>query len=141
MNGRNASRILVVLLLVLAAAGIAVVAYNAGVAQGLAAAGEPSTPGVVGPYRGYPGPYFFPPFGFFFGFLGLLLVVFLIVGLVRALTWGGRRGWADRGHWPDGGWAGGARPTFEEWHRRAHGGGREDTGAGSGGGETPETRA
>ncbi|MDQ3871238.1 MAG: hypothetical protein M3301_06450, partial [Chloroflexota bacterium] len=128
MNGRNVSRILLVLLLVLAAAGIAVVAYNAGMAQGLAAAGQPSAPGVFGPYRGYPGPYFFPPFGFFFGFLGLLLVVFLIVGLVRALTWGGRRGWADRGHWPESRWAGGG-PTFEEWHRRAHAEGREETGA------------
>ncbi len=104
----NAPRIVVALLV---AAGIAELGYQAGLAQGLAQGG-----GAI-----VTAPYYVAPFGFGFGFFGLLfplLFLFLIFGLGRALFW---RGWGGHGH------AGGPRRwgdpqvMLEEWHRKAHG--------------------
>lgn len=109
---------------VLGAAGYAV--YQIGYQNGLA---ETATEVVVrgGPHWG--GPHFFPPFGFFFGFLFLILLFGLIS---RMFFWGGgRRGWYGPGRWDDD-----TRSHMEQrlqtWHERAHetdrsGGDRPDT--------------
>jgi hypothetical protein len=90
------------------ATGVGLVAYNAGLAQGLAAA----------PAAGAPPPYGWHPYGwyhpfFFFPFLPLLFLFGFFV-LARLLFWGGYRG-----RWHHGG-CGGVPPAFDEWHRRAH---------------------
>ncbi len=126
MDGRVIWRVLLALVVIGALAGLAVFAYNAGVARGVAEGanltlpeGAPG-PGIgPGPFYGYP--YFYPrPFGFGFGFLGCLfplLFFFLLFGLIRGMFWRGRWGWG--GHY--GPWEKGRPPMFEEWHRRAHG--------------------
>lgn len=96
-------------LLILGAVLVGGIAYEAGIAQGIATTGE----GVraVAPY-GY-----WHPFGFGFGFLGVLfpiLFLFLIFGLVRAAFGPRHRG-------GPGAWREGPRTMFEEWHRQAHG--------------------
>lgn len=109
-----------ILLLVVLVAGAAGLAYNAGVAQGIAQSGQTVAPpgggpgGAPYPYGPYYGPYWHHPFGFgFFGFLFPLLFIFLFFGLLRGLFWhswgGGYRHWGR-----------GVPPEFEEWHRRAH---------------------
>lgn len=118
----------IALIAVLAVGGglIATAAYQAGLSTAVttaAASGGAIAPVVLPPYAygyGY-GPH---PFGFgFFGFLGTLLFLFIVFGLIRAIfgrgrpgrhggrheAWGGRGPWADRAH-----------ETFEDWHRRAH---------------------
>jgi hypothetical protein len=122
MDGKFAWRILAGLVLLAAVAGIAFLAYNAGVAQNLplpAGAEAPALPA----YR-Y-GPYGWHPHAFFgFGCFGPLLALFLFFLALRAfgfLFWGARWGhW--RHHGPHhSGWGGeGVPPAFEEWHRRAH---------------------
>ncbi len=126
MRNNTLFRILGALLLVVILAGVAIFAYNAGLAQGVAAAPATSSanPGTAPyPYY-YGGPFFFRPFGFpFFGFpfLGCLfplLFFFLIFFALRFLFWRGPRFW--------GGYGGGRHgsqtppPYFEEWHRQAH---------------------
>lgn len=106
--------VLGLLLVLVLAAGVAGIAYNAGVTRGMADSGKinPPPPGVA-PYPYY-GPYYHGPFGFgFFGFLFPLLFFFLIFGLLKGAFW---CPWWSYGHWGRG-----APPTFEEWHRRAHG--------------------
>jgi hypothetical protein len=107
MDNRFAGRAaLIVFLFVAAAAGIGFMAYNAGVAHGLAEGGRwAATPGAAVPYV-YP----WRPWGFGFGFFPFFLFV-LCFFLLRRVLWGGR-GW---GHYYDG-----VPPRFEEWHRRAH---------------------
>ena len=94
-----------------AAAAIAIGAYNAGVAQGLAESGRI----IASPPAGTPVVYMWPrPWGFgFFPFLPLFFL-FVFFFAVRGLLWRGR-------------WHGGRRyrydgvpPIFDEWHRRAH---------------------
>ena len=105
-QSRNRAIVGVLAALVLAAA-VGVMAYNAGVAHGLAESGRlAAAPGGPGSYV-----YVWPrPWGFgFFPFFLLLLGFFL----VRRLLWGGR-GWGG-GHYYDG-----VPPRFEEWHRRVH---------------------
>ena len=139
MNWRFVARFLLALAVVgfLALTGTAI--YQAGFAQGLAADGTVAA--APYPYYGWhPG-----GFGFgIFGFLGLLLFLFLLFGLARAAfgggpRWGGPgygRGWggpgeAGRPHpWEDR-----ARGAFDEWHRRAHEGESDDGGTG----RTPPT--
>ncbi len=126
MNRNNlALRLLAGLVLVLAVAGIAYFAYQAGIAQGSpvtiqAPAGE-SVPAPY-PYYGWGGPYH-RPFGFGFGFFGFLLMLFLFFVALRAfrfLLWGPRWGWAHHsGPWGRH-WENGVPPMFEEWHKRAH---------------------
>jgi len=118
MNRRIIIGVLLALALIVGAVGLGTTTYRAGVARGLAESGQPGEflergpEGIPGPYAR--GPFFYPrPFGFGFGFLGLLfplLFILLLFGLLRGLFWRGHRG-----HWEKG-----APPMFEEWHRRAH---------------------
>ncbi len=126
MNGRTIAAIVLTLLLVGGAAAIGVTAYNAGVTQGLVDSGQvvvaPGYP--VGPYVGGYG-YGHGGFGFF-GFLGTLLFIFIIIGLLRAVLGGGRGhgGWGRSGWDGPGGhghghgpWNDRAREIHDELHR------------------------
>ena len=128
--------VLLALVLIAGAVSLGAYVYNIGIAQGLAQSGKLGDlpPGAeLRPYPYYGGPFWYHrPFGFgFFGCLGPLLFILLFFVLFRAVWWGGR--W---GHGP--GWRHvhgdtGAPPMFEEWHRRAHGLGGEQTPPSSGG--------
>jgi len=121
MNGRIVLRVLLALVVIASVVGIGVYAYNAGVAQGLAATDKlviPATGAAPYPYWGRPFIYH-RPFG-----LGLLSCVFplllglLLIALLRGIGWRGRPGWghmAQHGHWDKG-----VPPMFEEWHRKMH---------------------
>jgi len=97
MNGRSVARLVLALVIVAGVAFLGVGAYNAGVSQGLAQAGQ-----VVAAPGGYavgPGPYIGgwgygwghgPGFGFF-GFLGTLFFIFLPSADVAAVTAGADR--------------------------------------------------
>ena len=138
--------LLIVAAVVVGGGFIANTAYQAGLSTAIttAAANAPDgtvvTPVAPGPY-GYPYGYGYGPgwgwgHGFsIFGFLGTLLVIFIIVGLLRAAFWRGR-GWGGGGWGPGyGKWGGPGRwgehgehdprsrfhQTFEDWHREAHG--------------------
>jgi len=113
MNGRTIAQILLVIVLAVGAVGLGVTAYNAGVTQGLAQSGAVAVAPVpyVAPYVGW-GWGWGHGFGFF-GFLGGLLFLFLLIGLIRA-AFGPRRGWG--GGYP-GGWEDRAREGHDEWHR------------------------
>jgi hypothetical protein len=65
-----------------------------------------AAPGAVAPY------YWHRPWGF--GFFPFAFVLFWFLAF-RFAFWGGYR----RRHWHYGG-PGGAPPTFDDWHRRAH---------------------
>ena len=120
MTGRTIARILLVVLLVGGAVTIGVTSYNAGVTAGLVQSGGtvvvpgagPAIPGAAYVPYGY-GWGFGHGFGFF-GFLGGLLFLFLLIGLIRAAFGGPRRGWGPGGSGGPGrrGWAG-------DWHREA----------------------
>jgi hypothetical protein len=101
---------------------VGVLAYNAGVAAGMSSATSGDTTG----------PIVYPPFGFGFGFFGLLLTIVLIGLLIAALRgprgWGGYRGhasWGPGAPWwrgPGGGeMPRGAEEMLASWHRSAHG--------------------
>jgi hypothetical protein len=130
MNENNlALRVISALILVAAIAGIAYFAFQAGVVQGSPITIEaPSGDGapMPYPYYGWGAPYH-RPWGFGFGLLGFLLLLFLFFGALRAfrfLFWGPRWGWGHHhgGHGPWGrGWENNVPPMFEEWHKRAHG--------------------
>jgi hypothetical protein len=110
-------------------------AYQAGVAQGVAEAPVVATaisqaadngagaPLGYGHGYGYGHPYGFGRhhFGFFpFGICGSILFVFFFFGLLRMIffrPW--HAGWGHHGHWGRH-WEGGAPPMFDEWHKRAH---------------------
>jgi len=120
-------RVLVVVVLIAALAGLGAYAYNLGMVQGLAQkvalpGGQPVQP-VPAPYMYYG----YPHFGFGFGLLGCLIplfLLFLFFGSLRALLWHGPMGWGGmhRRHWAMRDENGkGVPPFFEEWHRRVHG--------------------
>ena len=134
-------RLIGALLLLGLVAGGAFMAYNAGVAQGIAQApevavaiekaaedGAPISPMYSHGYGyGYPHGYtfgyrhHFNPFGAIcFSFLFL----FLFFGAMRMIFFRRmRHGWGHHGHhgpWGKG-WEGNVPPHFEEWHKRAHG--------------------
>jgi hypothetical protein len=126
MNGRTIARALLLVVLIGAAIGIGVSAYDAGVTAGLAQNGNVTVaPGYIGaPYVGWGW-----GLGFghgFFGFFGGLLFLILLFALIRAAFGGGhRRGW-DRhgpgwsGGWRDAegrGWEQRAREVHDAWHR------------------------
>ncbi len=121
MNGRMIARFLLVLVLVGGAIAIGVTSYNAGVTAGLVQSGQavivpggyPVAPGAA--YVGY-GWGFGHGFGFF-GFLGGLLVLFLLIGLIRAAFGGPRRGWGPGG---PRGWGDGRRDAWEQRVRETH---------------------
>jgi hypothetical protein len=128
---RGVISLVLLAVLVAGAAGVGVLAYNAGVARGLADSGKVVVPpaGVVPyPYLGFFGPGF--------GLLNCLLLFFvfgLFFMVVRGLLWGGLFGMWRRPFWhrawggPDAphdwrrAWEKGYPPMFDEWHRRAHG--------------------
>ena len=124
MNGNTGLRIISALVLVAAIAGVAIFAFQAGVAKGSpvtieAPAGQPA------PYPYYGMPFYHPwGWGFGFGFLGFLIPIFLFFLALRALRFlfwgpGWRWGYHHRGPWGRG-WENGVPPMFEEWHKRAH---------------------
>jgi hypothetical protein len=124
---RRAFGVGAVILLILAGIAIGVGAYHAGETHGLEQAGHAGQiVRVVGPAGG-----FFP-----FGLILFPLFFFAIFALVRGAFWRGR--WGGPGHHgPDGPnhphsgpWAWGGPATFEEWHRRQHGQGSGEGGAG-----------
>ena len=105
MNRRIAMVVALVVVAVALAALIGTTAYQAGLARGLADAGN-----ISGPWPN-DRPFWYPrPFTFLFPLLGL----FVILALARGLFW---RGWCAGGR---GSWRSGVPPMFEEWHRRAH---------------------
>ncbi|MFN2483689.1 MAG: hypothetical protein ABR509_01960 [Candidatus Limnocylindria bacterium] len=126
-DGRLIWRLMAILAVIAAMAGVGVYAYNVGVDQGVAEAarvaalGDDGTPAAL--Y--YPVHYDGPGFGFF-GLLFTILAIFLVIGLVRAAfgrgRWGGPRG-SYGGRWgpPGPGRWGGPREYLEQWHREAHG--------------------
>ena len=122
-----AFRIIAGLVLLAAIAGLGFLAYQAGVAHGVAAniqvpaasaAGSPEW--VHGmPYGHFMG---FPGFGLF-GVLFAFFLLFLAFGALRRLIWGPRWGMRHMGHGPmghHGPWGEGVPPMFAEMHRRAH---------------------
>jgi hypothetical protein len=129
MNGRSIARLILVVVLVIGAIGLGVGAYDAGVSAGLAQNGNITVaPGyAVGPYVGW-GWGFGHGFGFF-GFFGGFLFLILLFALLRAAFGGGRHhGWDGRGGrgpwrsgWQDGegrsGWEDRAREVHDAWHR------------------------
>src|SRR5262245_3205757 len=89
MNRRIAMVVALVVVAVALAGVIGTTAYRAGLARGLADAGN-----VPGPWL-YHGPFWYPgPFAFLFPLLGL----FVILAVVRGLFWSGL-------------WSGGRRPV------------------------------
>jgi hypothetical protein len=105
MNRRIAMVVALVLVAVALAGVIGTTAYRAGLARGLADAGN-----APGPWL-YHGPFWYPgPLSLLFPLLGLLL----IFALARRLFW---RGACAGGR---GAWKSGVPPAFEEWHRRLH---------------------
>jgi hypothetical protein len=111
MNNRSVFRGLAITALVLALAGfVAMGAYNAGVAQGIAESGRAVGPPVAGtPYVHV----WHRPWGSGFGFFPFFFLLFFFFA-IRGLFWHGYR----RGPW--GYWHDGVPPAFEEWHRRVH---------------------
>ncbi len=140
MKGRIFLSILFTLIVVGLLAGLGVVVYNQGVANGLAANGNVTitTPGMTAPYV-HPG-YLFHPwgwgFGFFpFGFLIGLFFLFLIIGGIRRLFFPGawhrgyyggmgmhHQGYGPRGFGPYGfdPEHDQVPPIVEQWHRKMH---------------------
>jgi len=105
MNRRIVMVVALVVVAVALAGVIGTTAYRAGLARGLADAGN-----VPGPWL-YHGPFWYPgPFAFLFPLLGF----FVIFAVVRGLFW---RGWCAGGRGP---WESRVSPMLEEWHRRAH---------------------
>jgi hypothetical protein len=134
MNGRTIARVLLVLILVGGAVALGIGAYNAGLTQGLIDSGQVAPGGYIGgPYVGGWGYGWGHGIGFgFFGFLGTLLFIFLLIGLFRAAFgagrgWGpgGPRGWSGReGHEHPGrdAWDERVRRVHDELHRTGAGG-------------------
>ncbi len=126
MNGRSIARILLAVVLIGGAIGIGVTSYNAGVTAGLVQSGQAVVvPG--GAYVGYGWGYGHGPG--FFGFLGGLLFLFLLIGLFRAAFGGHRRGWGGPGgprgwggDWRRDAWEERVKETHDALHRETSGG-------------------
>jgi hypothetical protein len=124
MDGKTGFRIVAGLVLIAAIAGLTYVAFNAGVAQGVAAelpeAGSRQSPY---PHFGHGMRYWHASPFFGFGCFGPLLAFFLLFLALRAfgfLFWGARWGGWHHGPWRMDRGEGGVPPMFHEWHRRAH---------------------
>ena len=119
-------RLLAALVLLAAIAGVALLAYNAGVAHGTSL--NVQVPAGQTGSQAYPVYPFWWPFPFFgFGFLGLLALLFLLsvaFGAARLMLFGPRFGWhmmhRRYGTWGDRGSGEGIPPMFAEMHRRMH---------------------
>lgn len=135
------ARVVAVLILTGLATAAGFMAYKAGVSQGIAQAPEVAIAiekaaenGQVAPVSpmygygyGYPSgygfhhPHFFNPLGAICFSIFFLLLFFGIMKMIffRRMS----HGWGHHGPW--GKWEGGIPPMFDEWHKRAHGGGEE----------------
>lgn len=121
-----AFRLVAGLILLVAIAGIAFFAYQAGANHAVVATAQPPAAGSA------PSSYLYygMPFGYFwgipgFGFLGCLIPIFLFFlafGVMRILIWGPRWGWRHMhgGNMENGPWDKEVPSMFNEWHRRAH---------------------
>ncbi len=138
MNRYIFFRIVWGLFLIAVAVGVGLLAYNAGVARGLADSDKLVLPSAgAAPYI-YPygvGPFFhYGLFGPGFGLLNclaLLLVFGFVFSLLRLFLWRRHWGWGwHSGAWNregkdeprrwHGPWGKGFPPMFDEWHRQAH---------------------
>ena len=122
---RPIAAILLVAILAIGGGLIATTAYQAGLSTAVttAVAGGGTVVAPVPAYAvGYGYGYAWHPFGFglgFFGFLGTLLFLFLVFGLIRAVLFRGGHG---HGQGRGGNfWESRFGESFEEWHRQAHG--------------------
>jgi hypothetical protein len=118
-------RIFFAFVMIAAVAGIAFIAYNAGVAHVTTTAIQaPSSQTVSQAYPVYVTPYWwpFPFFGFgFFGFMALMFLFFVAFGAARFVLFGPRFGWHRRyGSWGERGSGEGFPPMWTEMHRRMH---------------------
>jgi hypothetical protein len=121
-------RILSGLVLIAVIAGIALLAYNAGVTRGTSLnvqvpAGQNGSQAY--PVYGMPLWWPFPFFGFsFFGLLALFFLLSVAFGAFRFMLFGPRFGWhmmhRRYGAWGDRGSSEGIPPMFAEMHRRMH---------------------
>ncbi len=123
MDGKVWLRILAALVLIAAVAGVAYLAYQAGVLQGSPVTVQsPSGQSVPAPYYGYG---FWPVFPFWglgcFGPLIALFLLFLAFRMLGFVFWGPRGGWGHRRMWRHGGYEGDVPPMFKEWHDQVHG--------------------
>ena len=131
MRGRYFFQIVFGLILIGALIALGVYVYNAGVAQGLASGTALQTMeggALPQPYNYYPP--FYRPWGFsFFGFIGMLLFLFLIFALMRGLFFRSLRHYKHGygrgfGRWKWGSspeqWKEGIPPMVAEWHRKLH---------------------
>jgi hypothetical protein len=132
MNRSIIFKVIMALVLLGALVGIGIFAYNAGLAQGMAANLQPA----AGASGALPPPYPYYAFGHghpFFGFGGLgcfgvlipLFLLCLVFGAFRGLFWHAPRRWHMHpyGTWgrPPSGEAGpDIPPMVTEWHRRMH---------------------
>jgi hypothetical protein len=121
MNRAFVARIIGGLVLLAALAGLAYLAFNAGLARG--AAINLAESGRL-PQGAYGMPYYWhAPFFAPFGLLGCLLPFFLVLMVFASVSWllWGPRRWMHRpGMWQAGWHSEGVPPRFAEWHRRAH---------------------
>lgn len=112
-----------------AIAGVGITAYNAGMAQGVMAAGNAAIApeGATVPMAPYYAPYWMHrPFGF--GLLGCLVPLFFVLFLFAMFrfVFGPRRwrhGWGGPGMHMHGTWdpsQGDVPPTVQAWHRKLH---------------------
>ena len=125
MNGKIFARILAALVLIAAVAGLVFFAFNAGVAQGVAAKLPAATqPGNM-PYAYHGAPFFWHPFFGIFGFLIGLFILLFVFRLIRFIVWGPRWGWGgnhmERRAWRHGWYDGEVPPMVKEMHDRLHG--------------------
>jgi hypothetical protein len=125
-------RVLAILLLIIGLGAVGAVAYDAGFTAGLVQGATESGATIVTRY-----PYGGPGWGFggLFGVLGVIVFLFLFLGLLRFAFggprgrgpgwgpgWHGRGGWGpgadhDRGHDRFGPWEDRAREVHDAWHR------------------------
>jgi hypothetical protein len=133
---RAIAAILLIAVLAIGGGLVATTAYQAGLSTAVTTAvADGGTVVAPLPAYGYGYGYGWHPGGFgfgFFGFLGTLLFLFLVIGLVRAVFFRGGpgRGWGPGGTGGPGGpggwgpgrgwWETRGREGFEDWHRRAH---------------------
>jgi hypothetical protein len=121
-------RIFFALVLITAIAGIAFLAFNAGVTHSTVYAVQaPTSQNGIQAYPVYTTPYWFP-FPFFgfglFSFLAVLFLFFVAFGAARLLIFGPRFGrhmmYRRYGRWGDEGSGESIPPMFVEMHRRMH---------------------
>jgi hypothetical protein len=142
MNRYWVFSIVVLLIAIGAMIGLSALAFNAGVAQGIAVGAKTGGESAATVYPVYLLPYGQPGVGlaglFCAGIFVFLLFLFLVFGAARGFSRRGR--WAE--HAAQYGWFGvhsegageaGSRPVppiFQEWHNRAHAARPEEAGEG-----------